>query len=333
MPGRLTDVVVIGGGALGAATAWWLARAGCSVLMVEEASRGQLRRQARGVAWSAHPSWSPGERSLLGEATDAWREVEQQTGAALLTRHDALDHGLQATAVDRADAGTWLEPAQAARRWPGMRFDGPVLLRRNAALQVGADHALSALTAGAVALGAVVRYHSPVTAVEPLDDARVEVRTPDGPIRARRAVITSVSTPSSPGVELHFTPDGDQPDLPLIAHHDPDLGLVRAAPCAYGHLAVGAGSWPRGTLGDLRELVQKRWQRMDVDRPEPVGPEAMSTMPAEVSVQLRGPIVSAAATALGSVVTVAQARELARHVMTADLPDAPPAATASAHGT
>jgi hypothetical protein len=70
-----------------------------------------------------------------------------------------------------------------------------------------------------------------------------------------------------------------------------------------------------------------------VDRPEPVGPEAMTTMPAQVSVEIRGPIVSGAVTALGSVVIVAQGRELARHAMTAGLPDAHPTATASARGT
>jgi hypothetical protein len=107
---------------------------------------------------------------------------------------------------------------------------------------------------------------------------------------------------------------------------------VRAAPCAYGHLAVGARSWPRGTPGDLREVVRQRWRGLDVDRPEPVGPEAMTTVPAQVGVQLRGPVISATASALGSVVTVAQGREIARRAMAADVAEGRPVAAASGRG-
>lgn len=310
---RLTDVVVIGGGALGAATAWWLARAGTPVVLLEESTGRQLRRAVRGTAWSDHPGW-PGaaEPSLLDEATRAWRDVERQTGAELLTRRDALDDG---GAPGPSTAGTWLDPKASARRWPGSALAGPVLLRAGAAVQVRADHAVAALTAGAVALGAVVRYRSPVTSVDALDDERVDVRTPEGRVCARRAVVTSVTPSPSSGLELHFRLDADHSDLPLLAHHDPELGLVRAAPCACGHLAVGASSWPRGTLGDLRERVRTFWPGLDVERPEPVGPEAMTTVPAEITVQSCGPIVSASSTALGSVVAVAQGRQLAEQVL------------------
>ena len=304
---RLTDVVVIGGGALGAATAWWLARSGRSVVLLEASTPRGLRRAVRGVAWSAHPGW-PAARPQGGapEVAEAWCELERQTGAELLVRRDALDLG---AALDPATAGTWFDPETAGERWPGTVFAGPAVLRPG--FQVRADLAVAALTAGAVALGAVVRYRSPVTAVEALDDERVDVRTPEARICARRAVVTSVAPSPSRSVERHFRRATDHLDVPLLAVHDAELGLVRAASCAYGHLAVGARSWPRGTLGDLRERVRAWWPGLVVDGPEPVAPETMTTLPAEVATARRGPIVSATATGLGSVDVIAHARQLA----------------------
>lgn len=292
-PTCVTDVVVVGGGALGAATAWWLARSGRSVVLLEEGTARLLRLAARGTTWSAHPSWTgDDDRALLADAVEAWGLLERQTGADLLTRRDAVDH---------CGSGS-------ARCRPGE------------ALQVRADHAVAALLAGATGHGAVLRYRSPVVAVEALDD-RVEVRTAAGRIRARRAIVTSVRAVTGPAVELHFrsrVPVG--PATPLIAHHDPDLGPMRAVPCARGHIAVGAGSGPRGTLGDLREHVRAWLPDLDVDRPEPVGPEAMSTGTCTVTVDRTGPLLTAVSTALGSVTTIARGRELAEQALVGERP-------------
>jgi hypothetical protein len=312
-PDRLTDVVVIGGGALGVATAWWLARAGRSVVLLEASTTRQLRRDVRGTAWSAHPGWPAATpQPAVGEAAEAWCELERQTGAELLVRRDALDLG---TALDPSTAGTLFDPETAGERWPGTAFAGPAVLR--AGVQIRGDLAVAALTAGAVALGAVVRYRSPVTAVEALDDERVDVRTPEGRICARRAVVTAVAPAPSRSVELHFRRPTDHPDVPLLAVHDPELGLVRAASCAYGHLAVSARSWPRGTLGDLRDRVQEWWPGLEIESPEPVAPEAMTTVPAEVGTVRAGPIVSATSTALGSVDVIAHGRQIAGMTLSA----------------
>lgn len=311
-PTCVTDVVVIGGGALGAATAWWLARSGRAVTLLEEGTGRELRHAARGIAWSAHPGWSGGPAIPDGSA-DAWLQLERQTGAALLTRGDALDQGDPAVLAALAGPGAeLLDPDSAAARFPGTTFTGPVLLRPAAALQVRADHALAALSAGATGFGAVIRHRSPVSAVEAVDDQHVEVRTADGRIRARRAIVTSVVPPAARAVELHFHGRGVvRPGTPLLARHDPELGLLRAAPCAQGHLAVGAGSWPRGTLGDLRDHVRAWYPDLDVECPEPVGPESMSTVPAEIDLRWHGPVATATSTALGSVEVILRGRELA----------------------
>jgi sarcosine oxidase len=299
---RLVDAVVVGAGALGAATAWSLARSGRSVVLLDERTPRQVRLAARGTAWSAHPAWAPdaGPGVLA-----AWREVEHRTGATLLRRCDALDRG----DVSPQDAGTRPDPA------PHRSGAGPVRRRAGAAVQVRADHAIAALSAAAVGAGAVLRHRTPVTAVVVHDDERVEVRTPSGRLRAHRVVVTAVDPSAGPGLELHFTPRRSLgADAPLIAHHDPDLGLVRAVPCAQGHLAVGADTWPRGTLRDLRDHVRAWFPDVDAERPEPVGPDARSTASARVAVRRDGPVLTATSTALGSVTVVADGRALAEQV-------------------
>jgi glycine/D-amino acid oxidase-like deaminating enzyme len=155
------------------------------------------------------------------EVAEAWCELERQTGAELLVRRDALDLG---AALDPATAGTWFDPETAGERWPGTVFAGPAVLRPG--FQVRADLAVAALTAGAVALGAVVRYRSPVTAVEALDDERVDVRTPEARICARRAVVTSVAPSPSRSVERHFRRATDHLDVPTAVMMAP-LHLAR----------------------------------------------------------------------------------------------------------
>ena len=314
-PGRtVTDVVVLGGGALGAATAWWLARAGAAVVLLEERTAREVRREVRGTAWSAHPGWTAaGARGSLPDAVRAWWGVERETGSSLVARMDALDHGGPADLP-----GERLRAGALAARWPGTTLTGPVVVRPGAAVQVRADLAVAALTAAAVGAGAVVRHRSAAGAVEVLDERCVEVTTGEGPVRARRAVVTGTAPGAGvgAGVELHLGLRGDRgPAMPLIAHHDPELGLVRVAPCAQGHLAVGAGPGPRDLTSDLRDRVRSWFPDADGGPPEPVAPGAASTGSADVAVDGDGPVVTAASAALGSVLVVLHARELAERVL------------------
>jgi len=124
-PPAVADVVVIGGGALGAATGWLLARAGTSVVLLHEQSGRELRRAARGTAWSAHPSWLPPEQAaLLAEAVRLWRALERETGATLLSRGDAVDHGdPDLLAAAGSAEGAWL--ARGRRRSGGPARPSP----------------------------------------------------------------------------------------------------------------------------------------------------------------------------------------------------------------
>jgi sarcosine oxidase len=329
----IADVAVIGGDAVGAATAWLLARRGARVVLLEERGVRAVRHAARGTAWSAHPSWIPADsRHLFGIATELWHALEAETGATLLRRADAADHGDSArletiAAQDPAGSHEWLRPDAAAARWPGATFTTPVLYRRGAAAQIHADQAIAALTAAAAGQGAVLQHRTAVTAVDVLDADRAEIHTRAGRLCARSVVVTgpaptgiaSLDAPEDvDGPELHFahrtdvTGGSDTTRWPLIAHHHTELGLVRAVACTRGHIAVGCHDdrhpvSPRG----LQDHVRDWYPGLSARRPEPVTRAAMSTALAPVSIDRTGPVLSARSTAVGSILATALGRVLA----------------------
>jgi sarcosine oxidase len=133
---------------------------------------------------------------LAVEALPLWRDLESETGASLLSVTGGVDHGdphrttvLAESMAAHGIPHLWIDPDEAARRWPGTRFDGPVLHQPDRTGVVRAEQAVAALTAAAVGRGAVVRRSTPVSAVRVHDDDLVEVVTPAGRLRARRVVV------------------------------------------------------------------------------------------------------------------------------------------------
>lgn len=125
------DVVVVGGGAMGSAAAWQLARRGVQVALLEQFETGHTNGASHGASRIFRLSYAdPVYIGLAREAQPFWRELEELTGTSLLTVTGGVDHGdhpaLQELADGLAAAGvprTWLTPMEAAERWPGIRFD------------------------------------------------------------------------------------------------------------------------------------------------------------------------------------------------------------------
>jgi monomeric sarcosine oxidase len=177
------DVVVVGAGLMGAATAWELTRRGRSVAVVEAFEAGHTRGSSHGssrIFRRAYPD--PLYVRMTGRARELWRELELDTGSSLRTETGGLDHGRQrdpaALAAALGAEGVRCEvltAAVAAGRWPQMRFDGPVLYHPEAGV-VDADATVAACLRAAVARGARVHAGTTVLGVEQ-DGGRARVRT------------------------------------------------------------------------------------------------------------------------------------------------------------
>lgn len=195
------QVIIIGAGAMGSATAWWLARSGKEVLVLEQFSPGHVRGSSHGttrIFRLAYPD--PLYVDMARRALPLWREIEDTTGTDLLMTTGGIDFGdpaaveaiassLTCSGVPHQVAG----PAEAAARWPGFAFESAVLYQPDAG-RLLADEAVRTLQEGAAGAGADMRFDEPVQAIAPDGHAGLDgvaVTTERGRYRARRAVITA----------------------------------------------------------------------------------------------------------------------------------------------
>ncbi|KZE92214.1 Monomeric sarcosine oxidase [Agromyces sp. NDB4Y10] len=195
------ETVVVGGGAMGAATAWQLARRGREVALLERFEPGHRNGASHGASRNFNVAYDdPVYVRLLVEALPLWRELEAESGTRLLDLVGVANHGHGAHFDDvhaaLAAAGIpaeFLPVEEAGRRWPGIRFDTRVLFNERAG-RVDADATVAALHATAAAAGADVRHRTRATRIEVVDDARVRVScTTDAGeelFEARTAVVT-----------------------------------------------------------------------------------------------------------------------------------------------
>jgi sarcosine oxidase len=243
------DVVVVGGGAMGAAAAWDLAGRGRDVVLLEQFARGHDLGSSHGssrVFRLAHHD--PIYVDLARAALDGWRAIEEISGAELRSAAGAVLHGNPevlaslASAMRRHEVDfAELSAGDARERWPGFRFEGSVI-HEPAAGSLHADHAVRALLDAAEAASAELRFDMPVRRIRMGDD-HVEIETDAGTLVARRAVVTAgVWAPQLLGgvVELpsirvtqeqpaHFAPLADGTSWPSFVHYRPS-----GMPAAYG---------------------------------------------------------------------------------------------------
>ena len=188
------DFAVIGGGAMGSAAAWQLARRGREVALLERFDPGHANGASHGpsrnfnVAYDREPYLG-----LLTEATRLWEELESESGAHLLDRVGMVTHGGTgeypelAAGLAAGIPGRVISPGEAGERFPGLRFQTPVLWNETGG-RLNADAAVAALQRAAAARGAVVRHRSRVTALEPRGD-RVLIATEGGSLEASVAIV------------------------------------------------------------------------------------------------------------------------------------------------
>jgi len=251
----VVDHVVVGGGVIGSAAAWQLAARGRDVLLLERFAAGHANGASHGSARIYRTSYAADAYlDLAAEALGLWRRLEHETSTSLLTPTGAVSHGDRGDLPEIAEAFArrgvpfaWLEPGEAEERWPGLRFEGRVLVEPQTAGRVDADGAVAALQSAAAALGAHVVHDAPVRAIEPHDD-HVVVVTDGGSIRARSVVVAA-------GAWSATLLDGlvDLPRLVVTqeqpAHFAVRDGVDASAWPAFTHRPAEPHPWPSGTYG------------------------------------------------------------------------------------
>jgi sarcosine oxidase len=191
------DAIVVGGGVMGTAAAWQLARRGWSVVLLEQFEPEHTRGSSHGgsrIFRLAYPD--PFWIDLARAARDGWRELERDAGTTILVETGSVDHGDPAgvgairEALDGAAvASEMLAPESAAQRWPGMRFDGPVLHQPDGG-RLEAAVAWRTLVSEAERRGAQVRWNAPARALE-RDGDRARVVTDDETYDAAVVVVAA----------------------------------------------------------------------------------------------------------------------------------------------
>jgi sarcosine oxidase len=175
--GTILDTVVIGGGAMGSAAAWALARRGRQVTLVEQFGPGHRIGASHGTTRNLNPGYHrPEYVDMLAEGMALWDELEQESGKRLLARTGIVNHGPEPLLPEVAGALTqagiraeFLRPEEAAERWHGIRFDQQVLHMPDGG-QLNPEAALPVLQRLAVARGAEIRHHTKVVDFQVMDD-------------------------------------------------------------------------------------------------------------------------------------------------------------------
>jgi len=321
------DVVIVGAGLAGSASARALASRGRSVVLVEAFQPGHRRGSSHGSARifrRAYPD--PLYVRLTGQAQVLWRELADETGEELVSTTGALDYGLAREQEKMHEILTGFGvPAElmaagaAAERWPGMSFGPDAVMFHPDGGVLDPERAMAAMRGIAVARGAQVSYGSPVLRVE-ADGDGATVHTSDRSWRAPVVIVAAGAwlepllggqVPLPPLVvtqvqAFHFAPRTRGP-WPVFMYHDDVVryglpagrdgevpGAVKIGEHGLGAVTTGGGRdgiVSPAARDRVREFVRQRLGGLD---PAPVGEVTClytSTASEDFILDRRGPFV------------------------------------------
>jgi len=171
----MTRIVIVGAGIMGLSTAWALTRRGETPLVLDRFGRGHHLGASHGRTRNFNNAYSDDHYlDLLQLAREGWDALGEVDGEPLLRRHGLVTHGsgigraglelIARRLGERGIPASMLTGVEAARRWPGMRFDGDALFSPDAGV-ARADVAMVELERRVLAAGGDVRWGTPARAV------------------------------------------------------------------------------------------------------------------------------------------------------------------------
>jgi len=190
------EVVVIGAGIAGLATAWELSRDGRDVVVVDQFELGHDRGSSHGDSRVFRLSYPQAQWVRLAQnALSGWRAYESAFAEPLLRTTGSIDVGPHASdnslaLADCDAAASMIAPREAARRFGLSLVEGETGLFQPDAGVIAAARTLQLLREAAVGARARVICSTRVELIEPADDG-VLMHTSTGLLRARAVIVAA----------------------------------------------------------------------------------------------------------------------------------------------
>jgi sarcosine oxidase len=195
------DVIVVGGGVMGCASAYHLAKRGRRVLLLEQFAIGHARGSSHGHSRIFRLAYDAPDYVRLAQAAFLlWRALEREAGTDLLLQTGGLDYALSGTPAFEATCATLialdiefeqLDRTAVERRFPQfhMPADSVAIYQRDSGI-LDANRCVATLAAEALRHGADLRENEPARQLRAAG-AGVEVRTDTATYVADRLVVTA----------------------------------------------------------------------------------------------------------------------------------------------
>jgi sarcosine oxidase len=196
---QMADTIVVGGGVMGCAAAYHLAKDGQRVLLLEQFGIGHLNGSSHGPSRIIRLVYEGVDYVELARlAYQLWHELEAETGARLLQKMGGVDfgepealRGFRETLLAAAVPFEELSREELMRRFPQFRLpEGSVGFYQQEYSLLNADACVATMAAEARRHGAALHEHEAARRIRALgSDGGVEVTTDKGVYRAGQLVL------------------------------------------------------------------------------------------------------------------------------------------------
>ena len=198
----MTNIAIVGLGALGSAAAWEATRRGYSVIGLEQFELGHDRGASHDTSRILRHSYhTPHYVELTFRAYDAWAELEADSGISLVTQTGGVDLFPPGAAIDMSTYTASMDAmgigyevmdnAALRERWPQFTPpEGTVSLYQERSSIVPAALGTAMMQRLARERGADLRERTRVESIEPTASG-VRLITSDGVVTADRCIVTA----------------------------------------------------------------------------------------------------------------------------------------------